>query len=461
MTYFRDVNTKSALEYKKVFTADESRPDLLLEQYRYSRKRLLKNQKPAQINDLYMDWLDFLFAGFNVVVFGSQSKYALLETFKKKYLDSGKIPDFKTACQSDNCDSNQCDSPIETEVTTELRPKLRRGTRTKEVAKVVPEPSKRVKPPASSIPISGLNSSNCPMLNIITVRMHGLDPIKSELFNHSVLDIIESRRIKESDLKSFINKLKSEDLHYVFLIHSFEYFLKDCDSICETIFQLYSMDPNRIHLVISSDLLNAGKKLNNLKIKLRLAFFVAPFTESFLWEKTSLMNEFDDVQDGLNKSTVHRLFNDKTDLQSLKDIYQALDQATKSIMKFIFKDYIDKHSIEEALGEDQNQQPHDSDIDSGSTKRTARAQTKSQRSNKDGASKRRKKAPENYLDFHHLLNHCESNFIIRRGAALRDHLGELKDHSIISEDQSGNKIQCLVDARICSRFLQWVGAQDD
>lgn len=473
-SYFTSYNAKSALKSDEIFTGEGSRPDLLLEQYKLTRARLMTHEKAREINDMYMKWCDLLFSGFNIVVLGAQSKFSLLETFKRKYLDSDRIPDFRTATGFNaNGEERNKSSREPTPAVAPMRStSSRRATRSRKTPQSAPapvtcEPSrlKCLPPPAPTL--LGVEPELCPMLDIVTVRMHGLDPIKPEAFNHALFDIKESRRAKDSDYKEFIRQARADNQHYVFLIHSFEYFLKECEDVCETIFRLYALDPIHVHLVMSSDVLNAGKKLNNLKIKLSLVFFVAPFSESFLREKTELMNEFEEGDGGPNnETTVHRLFNDKTDLQSLKDIYQALDGATASIMKYILRDYLEKCQANQN-GDETEFVPYalvpDLDEDDGveqnrtRPKRAAKAEraagkrTKTRRATKIGS----------HLDFHHLLAYCESKFIIRRGAALRDHLGELKDHSIISEDEAGNKIQCLIGVRMCEKFLDWAETQDN
>lgn len=389
--YFSSAQSKSAIHGIRPFDDEGSRPDLLLAQYKLARERLLTVKKEERIEQMYHKWCDLMFVGGqNVVVIGPQSKFAVLETFKKRFLDRGTLPDWLALMAAADKKQQAISNPIKTKTNVISRSsKSIRGKTTTKLAKATTTSNR---------------PHGVPTLNVTTVRLHGLDPIKLEAFNHAILDIGENRRVKESDFQEFHQMVKRENMHYVFLIHSVEFLMIESEEVFDAILKLYSNNKRHVHLLMSSDHWNAGKKLANLKCRLQTVYYHSEWCESFLWEKTWLLRNFD--SSACNATTIHRLFSDKTDLQSLKDIYQALDSASQQILTYIIKDTLEHSST------------------------------------------------RHKVDFHLLLRHCESNFIIRRGTALRDHLGELKDHKIISED--GNKIQCLVDANISERFLKWI-----
>jgi hypothetical protein len=417
-TYFACGQARAPALSGQIFSSDDSRPDLLGAQYAQDRKKVMTKEKEVQIETQYKTWCDLLFSGYNVVVTGPNSKFGLLETFKKRFLDSEKLLDLATGAP----------------------------------------------------------------LNILTVRLHGLDPIKAESFNHVIFGIKETRRVKDSDYQSFSQMIREEKLHYVFLIHSIEYFLDACEEVCDTIFKIHSMNPEYVHIVASSDHWNASLRLRNLQHSLQLIYMQSslPGIDSALWEKTQLIGSFDFAENRATDTAMHRLFADKTDLQSLKDIYQALDSATQKILAYIIKDLIDKSEsiANDAASSKKRFQAYDAEDDEEGElndeekaddvvpMRTRSANSNSNnkertRSNNNNDNKRTRssvaqKSISTYLDFQHLLKYCESNFIVRRGAALRDHLGELKDHKLVASEDAGNKIQCLVDTEIGKKFLAWI-----
>lgn len=405
-TYFTHVQTKPIGSLK--LSVEDSRPDLLKTRYELERKRALTPKEEARLDALYKRWCDLLFSGYNVVVTGPNSKFSLFETFKKRYLDSERIFD----------------------------------------------------------PLYSTSES----LRITSIRLHGLDAVKLEAFNHAIFGIKETRRIRDTDYHDFCQMVKAEKMHYVFVIYSLDYFLDACEEVCEVIFKLLSMAPKYVHILASSDHFNAGQRSKNLQHSLRLAYSRSflPGIGSFLWEKTQLIGDFDYAADGANETTMHRLFADRTDLQSLKDIHQALDSATQQILTYIIKDFIDKTEANannsEASSRKRMQALDAEDDEEHELKDEERADKtmpmRTRRSNVNAATttkrSRATKTISTHLDFQHLLKHCESNFIVRRGTALRDHLGELKDHKLVSFDDSGNKIQCLVDLVVGKKFLAWL-----
>ena len=393
--YFNAIGEKSALKGRTNFDPEGARHDLLLEHYKAVRAKHLTEEKVQEIDDMFQEWAELLFSGFNVAVIGPQSKFALLETFVARYLESGRIPDFRKA--------------------------------------------------------SG-KSKRPPMLNITTVRLMGLDPIKTEAFNHAMLNITETRPATRQDHKEFIEKARRENMHYVFVIHSFEFFISESGEVFEAIMLLHSMGNDCIHMIISSDAFNGAKKLMPNKFKCNLIFFVAPFTESFFYEKTQLGNEFN-IGEAVETmiAASGNPFDDKIDLQSLKDVYTAL-AAVRKVMLYIIRDFVGKSELRCDI-ERPKEALNSREVDVRASNRLRGAQ-------EERRKRARPKAPETDLEFQQLLTYCESNFILRRGAVLRNHLGELKDHGIIAENESGSRIQCIVDVRTCKKFLDYIESRD-
>lgn len=352
--YFSGVDSKSCFKSKDSFTDDGSRPELLLEHFKFVRQKRLTPGKTDEINRMFAKWCELLFCGFNIAVTGPQSKFALLETFRMNYLDSCKIPNYRNA-QAENGES---------------------------------------------------------FLNIHTIRIHGMQPISMAAFNHAMFDIKEERKVTSRDYEQFIVNAKRDHIHHVFMIHSFEFFLKECEDIFDLILRLYSMNDEHIHMILSSDLFNAGKKLNIIKFKARLVFFAAPYTESYFMEKAQLASELDIATDK-GAVAVHKLFEERVQVKQLQDVYHALGQLRQIMV------YIIEHFLQNC---DQ---------------------------------------PSNSMEFHDLQRYCESELFIRRAAALRQHLGELEDHKIIENNETTNKIQCIVSPGVCRQFLEFVKSQLD
>ena len=467
--YFTSSSTKQALKGSAGFSTDDSRPDLMLKHYKIDRKNRLTEQVLKRIDDDYKQWVDLLFDGFNILVQGPESKFSLVETFRVRYLDSGEILDWETI--SGNVE------------------KFKRKDRNPKI----------------------------PTLDVKTVRLHGLDPIRLEQFVYAMFHVNDdggggddndesvavNKKFIDQRVDRFVKRLTGSKEHFVFMIHSFDYFQRDHEEICDILIRLYELLPKQIHFVLSVDVINSSKKLTSLKFKLNLVLFQAPYTESFYYERAQLVSDFDIGA----KSCDQMLFSDRVELQSLKDVYQALGN-TGQIMLFILKDYIEKHEanggIEEAeqnvagaqdddaerdkdgddSGDDYDDD-YDGDDDNGkqlncndenepqqtqtsrqtrSGRRLARETSKKLGTTKKESTKRtrggrqKRQTLSNVLDFQHLLRHCESQFIVRRGVELRNHLGELVDHNVIALDEAQTSIKCLVDVATSKRFLEFVSS---
>lgn len=400
--YFTNVNSKPSIKSHEIFNREGARFDLLLNYVRESRRSRLTQEDLEAIDSMFARWCDLLFCGYNVAVTGPQSKHWLLETFKARYLDSGLIPDER--------------------------------------------------------PSNG-DSSSSSMLKIKTFRLHGFTPMRMQEFAHSLFDIKESRRVTNNDLEEFIEDTRKNKIHHVFMLHSFEHLLRECDDICEIIFQLYSLDDYYIHIILSSDHHNGGKKLSALKFKLQLIFFPTSYGCSFFYEKTQATLEMEDgkaISHNKN-STLQKLFDGTVGIQSLKGIYEALVQ-TRPIMVYILKDYVEKCKLSKEGDADFDGDDDNDDAISRRRRRTTRTMPD------DNSAKQTRKSlhrptTSTHLDFQQLLKYCEDNFILRRSTNLRNHLGELKDHNIIEED--GNKITCKIDAGTCMKFLEYVNSLGD
>jgi len=345
---------------------------LLLQHYE-KRCPLIKSN-PISLGHMMKEWCISLFNGYNIVVQGRQSKFRLLELFKKLYLDSDKIPDL--SCQD---------------------------------------------------PTNGTSN-----LNVITVRMHGLTPLSLEKFNHAVFGITENgKAVYERSLAQFLDCSRKTRTHYVFLIHSFELLYRDCRDICDIVFRLYRTEPAYMHILLSSDHVNAGIILNGIKKQLQLVFYNVPFGESFFYEKTSAISLVSETA-----LQADLLFRSELDLQSVKDVYAALQHSCREVMLYI----IDQH-IHKASGGGRNEADHERRITRGSSRTQQKKDTS--------------------LQFNQLFEYCKSKFVTRRPQVIRNHLGELLDHKIIELDESGNKIKCCIQTDTCKKFLVYLESQKE
>lgn len=363
--YFKSVNTKSSTQVRKHFSNEECRFDLLTDYYKNQQRRIESDLN--KVDAMYMEWCDLLFNSYNIVVHGRQSKFRLLETFAARYLSSGKIPDFH--CQSSK------------------------------------------------------NGSST--LNITTVRMHGMSQVSMERFCHGLFGIQTSMSDIIEERDKFLTDARQSKTHYVFLMHSFELLFQNCNAVCELIFQLYKCDPEYIHILLSSDHIYSGKILNKFKFQLQLIFFDVPYGESFFHEKTHVASTI--VQDDTD-DIADRLFMGQLNLNSLKDIYQAMQSACKEIMLYILNEFV------RASTEIETEAMRDSN------KRVSRRLITHQIRSTE-------------IEFDKLLDHCRAKLFIHRAQIVRNHIGELQDHGIVTYDEKTKKLSCLMSVDICKKFL--------
>lgn len=366
--YFQGVGCRSTFKSTGPFVKEEFDPELLLDYFKEQDKKLdLKS-----IDLIYKEWCGLLFSRYNVVVQGRQSKFRLLESFKARYLDSGRIPDHDT---------------------------------------------------------------DGSYLSITTIRLHGFTPIPLEKFHHALFNVKENRKDVTDEVKAFLKAVRTKKIHHVFLMHSFELLYRDCQPICDLIFNLYKQENEYIHILLSADHINSGKILNRLKFQMNLIFFNVPHGDSFLHEKSEAVCIMDDIGVKENQQTMTLVFD--LNIQSLKDVYQAMQSACQKIMVYIIKNFIQQNRLQQLA---QNQKDDDSKpkIDRESRRKT-----------------RQRQLDSTDLDFNQLLSHCQAEFITHRANTLKDHLGELVDHGIIKIDPTGNKIQCLVDLDSCVKFVKY------
>jgi len=393
-TYFESILKKPLVRTTEPFCYDDARSDLLQDHLKLVRQSQLTQDKMATIDDMFKKWVNLLFCDFNVAILGPQSKFALLETFRTRYLESNVINDKKG-------------------------------------------PTKK-----------GKGETN---MKLQVVRLHGLDPIKLENFNHTMFGTTtSSKKQAQKDKELFLDKIRKSKQHFVFLIHSFDYFLRDCEEICDTIVELYACLPEQIHVLMSLDVMNTSKKLSHLRFKLKLVFFQAPYTESFHYERSQLMNEFD-----IGSHGGQVILSDQVDLRSLKDVHQALGN-TASILIYILKDYIDKFEAAN-INADEGMVEDNSDEENNENKSHSRRLRRRTTDVRKSTQPKVKMTTD--LDFQHLFSYCGKNFIVRRTATLREHLGELVDHNIISFD--GTRIKCLVDIKTCKKFIESIERQNE
>lgn len=371
--FFLAVGSKS-IKSKEAFNNEGSKPELLLEAYKAQGE---SSRSPAVIDNNYKQWCNLLFAGFNVVIHGCQSKFKLLETFKQRYLDSGQLPDL-----------------------------------------------------SDDAPMNGFT-----MLNVTTVRMHGLVPVSFESFINGLFGIQDSSKVKPEQIMEFLEKARRKRQHYVFLMHSFDSLYRECKPVCDLIFQLYRHEPKYMHMILSADHVNSGKILNQLKTQHQLIFYYANGDSSFFLEKTHAFRGIEDMGEQARASDRSiATFEGQLNLQTIKDVYQALQAKYRSVMVHIIKEFVQRNqSIEDTKM-----------IDKQARESTAKTPRRSDRN----------KADSTELDFNKLLEHCESTFLLRRANVLRNYLGELEDHGIIALDETGNKIRCLISINTCKRFLK-------
>lgn len=262
---------------------------------------------------------------------------------------------------------------------------------------------------------------------------HGFCPPKFELFDRNL-----KTRIGRNSKTSRSNK-KSV---FVFVIHSFDTFHTKARTVSEAIIDLCVTRPSEFRLIMSIDHTNSKKILDCLQQALNLQLFSTEFGCSPFFEKTQTINLLNEPTTDDVKSI---LFQRHFDLQSIKDIYQALQRDCKQVMLYIMKDFVEKVEKMEA------EKSGDSDDEvtlAGPVK--SKSRLKNRRRVK---KKQRVDMSSTCLKFSVLLDHCERNFIARRSNVLRGYLGELLDHNIIELDESGNLIRCRLSVPLCKEFL--------
>lgn len=370
--YFMNCGTKSAIKSRGVFDRDVN-VELLVKYLNETPRQIESNIESVRL--LCHRWYELITCGFNVVVSGPQSKFRLIETFSYMYLQSPK-----------------------------LQPK---------------RSSKKNKQEAD--------------FNTRTFRLHGFTPISQEKFNHAVFNIIESRRVTENDINDLVEDMKEKQLHHVFLLHSFDLLYKECTSVCDLIFQLYDREPKFTHIILSIDHMYTTKILEKLKFRLKLIFYNVPYGESFLYEKTRAVCVID--SGGKGASNTADVLQGRLSLQSLKDVYQALQETCQKVMVYIMKHHLEKTEKLAAV-ESIEQEP---------TKKRSKSSVHS-----------RTRAVSNTLSINTIMNTVA---LMTRAAVLRNHLSELKDHNIIETDESGNHIECLVGPSTCKKFLDYLESE--
>lgn len=361
--YYTSIGSKSSINGSGVFSTEGIKHELLLDYYKEHNQ--LSESNRATILQMFRRWCLLLSTGFNIVAYGPQSKFSVLETFSAQYLKSGHIKRYQ-------------------------------------------------------------------MNELVIVRMHGFTPITLEKFTHALFGKVDSSKLVEEDLDTFLYKAKKIQTHYIFLLHSFELLHRECKKIIDLIFKLYVKNPNLIHIIMSVDHINHGKILTNtLMQRLRLNFFLLPNVGSFFHEKTQSVEVMNDVKDSIAMQT-HKIFEGQLNLQSLKDVYQAIQPNNQQLMLHIIKHFYDR-----TLSSSQNEQ-----------------------SQGERRSTRFKGAGYNstVYSFDQLFNWSMNAFIVRRRNTLENYLEELVDHNIVSIDNSRSKVQCLADFETCKKFLTYVGA---
>lgn len=394
MDYFTSVGTKSSIKSKEEYSAEGSRPDLMV---KYLKEHDVLEKNMQEIDAMYAEWFDRMFAfKFNIVVRGLGSKFRLLETFSQRYLMSDYI-------------SSKDDQPVgKKQARTDKRESARKKS--------------------AVLPLE---------VGLTTYRLHGFYRNSLDHFIHSVLGIITKRKHTKADIARFIENLEETNVHCVFLIHSFDKLYKDCKPVCDLIFDLYESSPQYIHLLLSCDHINSGKILSNLGSQLKLCHYDVPYGESFFYEK---MHTISVMGDNENENVIGQ-FDGEINLQSLKDVHQALQKACQTILVYILNDFIERNNFKENLIE----QP-----DSNKSKSKGNKSRRSTRANPQ--------APDPHLNYQVLMSHCESKFIVRRANQLNNYLEELADHRIVELDSTRHKIQCLVPLSTCKKFLEYVGS---
>lgn len=278
-------------------------------------------------------------------------------------------------------------------------------------------------------------------LSVMTVKLHGFEPPTFEAFKLKLFNIVDSKKLTDDIIENFAEQARYHKKHYVFVIHSFEPLYSAREDICEVIFRLYELEPEHMHILASSDHINGGALFARKKVPLQLVFFNYKYGESFFFERAHIQGlSLDDVapSDQIVASEA------QLNLNSIKDVYQAMQRACQQILVYIVKDFISQAQLIET---EREQEAEASQVRlGGDTNKIRRSTRIARRVNEI-----------NDLDINRLMSYCASNFIATRQNVLRNHLGELMDHKIIELDATGNRIRCLVALETCKKFLDHIG----
>lgn len=279
-------------------------------------------------------------------------------------------------------------------------------------------------------------------LDVVPVKLHGFEPPTFEAFKLKMFNIVDTKRLTDEIIEEFIAKAKYHKKHYVFVIHSFESLYMAREDICELIFQLYEREPEFMHILTSSDHINGGALFSRRKVPLQLVFFDYKYGESFFFERAHIQGlSLDEPMSGDQIVATEAQLN----LNSIKDVYQAMQRACQQILVYIVKDYISQAQL----------------IETEREQAAEASQTRLGGDNKNNIRRSiriaRKVNEINDLDINRLMSYCASNFIATRQNVLRNHLGELIDHKIIELDATGNRVRCLIGLETCKKFLDHIG----
>lgn len=409
--YFLSVGTKSILKNKKVFNFEDIRTDLLYDHYykKGKAKRAVAKNREDDEESIFMDWFKTLFClNYNIVLHGCQSKFHILDEFSN-FLKNYELPDYSQSSKT---------AKIHT-------------------------------------------------LNLTIVRLHGLTPISTQRFIHSVFGITENRNHNDQDLELFIKSLNEKQLHFVFFMHSFELLLKDNQTVCDIIFELYSLNPRYVHIVISANHVDSGILLAPLKYELSLRFNFTRNGESFFYEKFQSLSIIDNdllndkisenkTADNSSAAYNSNIFMKQVNLRTLKDVYSAMQKDCVKIMKFIIEYFVRQSKLTDQLLQIQES---NNGIKFGSAGELASSK-RLMRSSMKAVQDKNSNAPP-VLEWDDLLNYYVKEFIVKRPQVLKGHVGELVDHRIIKLDESKTKIQCLLSVGTCEKFLEFLESIDN
>lgn len=279
--YFKSIKSKPSIKNDREFIHDDSRLKELFSYYENLTKEVMDSE--TMISDME-EWFHLLTRGFNVIVYGIQSKREILNTFADRYL-SDDVPDYDS---------------------------------------------------------SDLNAT----LDVTTIKYHGYSPPTIEGFLHELFGITENRRHNDNDIVKFLTHLKKNKKHYFFVLHSVDKLIEGSREVFSLIVELYGRDKEFIHIIASADRLNIGKKLLNYRFRLNLTFFWVAGTASFLAEKINSQEVLGNFIHTENKNTKDdEIIARKVSIQEVQDFYKAMQFKSKWLLKHILKDHITRSEI--------------------------------------------------------------------------------------------------------------------